>query len=235
MAACAGAACRSMFAPNAASKPKRSGAGVGEGGGGPPAAAAPATSSSAKAHRMVERGLPGLKENGSAVPSWELGLRVLRTTKSTAPLQKISLSAFVVLDRSLTVLFTFTPAVTSVAAFVGREARLASLLKVGGLPVPGAPPIALAVDDVVVALAHTGDLVYAAFANAGDDELAAVELLTGAFAVLAATCEEAVPSAPRVADFYGKIIVCLHEAFGGQGFQFQRDTDVILKNAKLKA
>jgi hypothetical protein len=53
--------------------------------------------------------------------------------------------------------------------------------------------------------------------------------------VLVTAQEEEPPSASRLAEFYGKVVVCLHEAFSGQGFQLQRSVDAILRNAKLKA
>jgi hypothetical protein len=80
-----------------------------------------------------------------------------------------------------------------------------------------------------------GDLIYASFAGTTDDELTAVAFLSTAVAVLSATCEEELPTASRIASFYGKIVVCLHEAFGGQGFVLHSDVDSILRNSKLKA
>ncbi len=144
------------------------------------------------------------------------------------------LTAFYVLDATPphAVLFTFTPALTP--AHAPREAALALALRVGGAPPPGAPPSALAAADAPAALARAGDVLLAALGAPTDDELAAVDLLAAAAAVLAATCEEDPPTPARVAAFYGKIVVCLHEAFGGQGHVFQRDTESVLRNAKLK-
>lgn len=145
------------------------------------------------------------------------------------------LSSFLVVDRDLTVVFYFSPALPPSAASSARDASLAHLLRVGGVPAAGAPPVSLSCDGVAVALVGMGELVYAAFASAGDDELAAVEMLDGALRVLAATCEESPPTPARVVSFFGKIVVCLHEAFGGHGYMFQNDVDVILRNSKLKA
>lgn len=63
---------------------------------------------------------------------------------------------------------------------------------------------------------------------------AAVELLSSAYRVITAACEKEPPTAARLTAFYGKVVVCLHEAFGGQGFQLQRSVESILRNAKLK-
>lgn len=63
---------------------------------------------------------------------------------------------------------------------------------------------------------------------------AAVELLSSAYRVITAACEKEPPTAARLTTFYGKVVVCLHEAFGGQGFQLQRSVESILRNAKLK-
>ena len=64
---------------------------------------------------------------------------------------------------------------------------------------------------------------------------AAADLLGSAYRIVTAVCEEEPPTAARLAEFYGKVVVCLHEAFSGQGFQLQRSLDAILRNAKLKA
>ncbi len=150
---------------------------------------------------------------------------------------KVPLSSLIVLhaNAELTVAFTFSPSVPLDAPASSRDASLSYLLRIGGLPLAGAPPVCVACDRAIVALQRVGDLVYAAFASAGDDELAAADLLRGAVSVLTAASEESPPTAARVTAFFGKITVCLHEAFGGQGHMFQTDTDVILKNAKLKA
>ena len=63
----------------------------------------------------------------------------------------------------------------------------------------------------------------------------AADLLGSAYRVITAVCEEEPPTAARLAEFYGKVVVCLHEAFSGQGFQLQRSLDAVLRNAKLKA
>ena len=112
-----------------------------------------------------------------------------------------------------------------------------------------------------VALQRIGDLLYAVVAHANDDELCgaclwgiavfaralctlpphalphppAADLLGSAYRVVTAVCEEEPPTAARLAEFYGKVVVCLHEAFSGQGFQLQRSLDAVLRNAKLKA
>ena len=52
---------------------------------------------------------------------------------------------------------------------------------------------------------------------------------------MTATCEEEPPTAARITNFYGKVVVCLHEAFGGHGYLLQRVPDNILRNAKLKS
>ncbi len=116
-----------------------------------------------------------------------------------------------------------------------RDIALAHLLRSGGLPFAGAPPVAHACGDVPVAVQRIGDLIYAAFGSPTDDELCAIDLLASAFSVLSATCEEECPTAPRISAFFGKIVVCLHEAFSGQGFALHSDVESILRNSKLKA
>ena len=143
------------------------------------------------------------------------------------------LSAFTVVDVELLVVFSWTPAATPLV--VQRDIALAHLLRSGGLPFAGASPVAHACGDVPVAVKRVGDLIYAAFAGPTDDELAAIELLATAFNVFSATCEEDCPTAARVSAFYGKVVVCLHEAFSGQGFALHTDVDSILRNSKLKS
>jgi hypothetical protein len=144
------------------------------------------------------------------------------------------LTAFTVISVvDLSVVFTWTPSATPLVA--SRDAALARLLRLGDTPAEGAPAFALACFDVPVAVQRIGDLIYASFAGTTDDELTAVAFLSSAVAVLSATCEEELPTAPRIASFYGKIVVCLHEAFGGQGFLLHSDVDSILRNSKLKA
>ena len=64
---------------------------------------------------------------------------------------------------------------------------------------------------------------------------AVIELLDSVYRVVSAACEKEPPTAARLTSFYGKVVVCLHEAFSGQGFQLQRNVESILRNAKLKA
>ena len=54
------------------------------------------------------------------------------------------------------------------------------------------------------------------------------------YRVVTAACEKEPPTSARLTSFYGKVVVCLHEAFGGQGYQLQRSLESILRNAKLK-
>ena len=63
----------------------------------------------------------------------------------------------------------------------------------------------------------------------------AVQLLSSVYKVIAAACEKEPPTTARLTSFYGKVVVCLHEAFSGQGYQLQRNLETILRNAKLKA
>lgn len=63
----------------------------------------------------------------------------------------------------------------------------------------------------------------------------AEELLSSAYLVVAATCEEEPPTPARLASYYGKVVVCLHEAFSGHGVQLQSSVETILRSAKLKA
>ena len=56
-----------------------------------------------------------------------------------------------------------------------------------------------------------------------------------AYRIVTAACEKEPPTAARFAAYYGKVVVCLHEAFSGQGYQLQRSAEAVLRNAKLKA
>lgn len=133
-----------------------------------------------------------------------------------------------------TVVFCWCPSLPASPSF---DASLASLLRSPGtLPsLGGASPACVTCQEHPVALQRFGDLLYAAVAHPNDDELAAADLLGAAYRIVTAVCDEEPPSAARLAEFYGKVVVCLHEAFSGQGFQLQRSVDAILRNAKLKA
>lgn len=130
-------------------------------------------------------------------------------------------------------LFSFSPSLPAASSF---DASLGALLRAPGtLQSLGASPLCVQCEDQPVALQRFGDLLYAAVAHSNDDELCAADLLGSAYRIVTAVCEEEPPTASRLAEFYGKVVVCLHEAFSGQGFQLQRSVDAILRNAKLKA
>ena len=130
-------------------------------------------------------------------------------------------------------MFSFSPSAPSSPAF---DASLASLLRVPGtLPAAGAGAVCVSLLEQPIALQRYGDLLYALVGHPNDDELATAELLHGTFRIVTQVCAEEPPTASRLAEFYGKVVVCLHEAFSGQGFQLQRNVEAILRNAKLKA
>lgn len=146
---------------------------------------------------------------------------------------KIPLSHLYVLSptpEELSVVFSFSPSVPCSPSF---DASLAALLR--AQPAIGGAPVCVSLQGQPVALQRFGDLLYALVAHPNDDELAAADLLGSTYRIVTAVCEEEPPSASRLAEFYGKVVVCLHEAFSGQGFQLQRSVDAILRNAKLKA
>jgi len=136
-----------------------------------------------------------------------------------------------VLDSELTVLFTFSPSLSGSDEF---EVELSSQLCQSSLSDFDTPSTSI-VAEHPVAVQRKGDLLYIVACGVNDDELAASSLISNVYRVITAACEEEPPTAPRLASYYGKVVVCLHEAFGGQGFQLQRSIENILRNAKLKA
>ena len=79
----------------------------------------------------------------------------------------MGLRALSVFDSALVVVFTWAPAR---GASDADEALLARALRAGGLPAAGST-VGLCVGEGPVAVRRFGDLFYAAFASASDDEL----------------------------------------------------------------
>lgn len=60
------------------------------------------------------------------------------------------------------------------------------------------------------------------------------DILREVILVVEAACDyKLVPE--QLTNFAGKVNICLHEAFGGQGYQILSDIETILRNSKLKA
>lgn len=138
-----------------------------------------------------------------------------------------------VLDASLKTQFSYSPLLSSSDSF---DTHLLASLR-AGLPQQSseASPCTFTCDELPVAALRKGDLLYIVACGLDDDELAVSSLLTNVYRVITAACEEEPPTAPRILAYYGKLVVCLHEAFSGQGIQLQRSIEDILRNAKLKA
>ena len=138
----------------------------------------------------------------------------------------------IVLDcATLTVLFTFSPFISAIDDF---ESALHSQLCQSHIPNLDTPCTSICAEHPV-AVQRKGDLLYVVVTGVNEDELVLVSLLSNVYRVITAACEEEPPTAPRLTAYYGKVVVCLHEAFGGQGFQLQRSIENILRNSKLKA
>ena len=166
---------------------------------------------------------------------------------------------------SLDILFTFSPALPTAPSFdasLSAQLRAPGALPSPGAPpaclVCQERPVALQrIGDLLYAVvAHANDdelcgeclwgggvdlrallgaRMYFLSTHALAPPAPAADLLGSAYRVVTAVCEEEPPTAARLAEFYGKVVVCLHEAFSGQGFQLQRSLDAVLRNAKLKA
>lgn len=88
------------------------------------------------------------------------------------------------------------------------------------------------VADKFVLLRGVGEMIFILSGVEEHDELALVDVMTAAVAVVHATCDKRLTCAQVIA-FHGKICVCLNEMFFG-GHQVYSDVDTVLRNAKLK-